>query len=139
MKSIFNRKIRPLANVRKKKSKTVPASFNKFLWSILVLATVSLIFFSTYCPIFSVSKSLKALLIISSTVILSSVLMFTNEGMGLWNLFLSARLEMYKVDWPTRQETIHSTIIVLVTVVVSSLFIYFMSFLVMNFIQWLLK
>ena len=77
--------------------------------------------------------------IIVGIVALLVIARFTNQGMKGWNFLLDARLEMRKVVWPTRQETINSTIIVLVIVVIASLLIYFVGLLFMHLIQWILN
>ena len=43
-------------------------------------------------------------------------------GRDLWKFFLEARIELYKVFWPTRQETLTMTLVVFVFVLVMSLF-----------------
>jgi preprotein translocase subunit SecE len=43
-------------------------------------------------------------------------------GRDLWKFFLEARIELYKVFWPTREETGTMTLVVFVFVLLMSLF-----------------
>jgi preprotein translocase subunit SecE len=43
-------------------------------------------------------------------------------GRDLWKFVLEARIELYKVFWPTRQETGTMTLVVFVFVIIMSLF-----------------
>lgn len=46
---------------------------------------------------------------------------FTAAGKSLWGFFQDAKTEVRKVVWPTRTETIHTTLIVFVMVLVAAL------------------
>ena len=56
--------------------------------------------------------------------ILSGVLVFafSQYGRNFWQFVLESRVELRKVFWPTKQETMTTTMVVLVFVVVASLF-----------------
>ena len=56
--------------------------------------------------------------------ILLGVLVFalSANGKGFWQFFLESRVELRKVFWPNRQETMTTTLVVLVFVVIASLF-----------------
>jgi preprotein translocase subunit SecE len=43
-------------------------------------------------------------------------------GRDLWKFFLEARIELYKVFWPTREETGSMTLVVFVFVLIMALF-----------------
>jgi preprotein translocase subunit SecE len=48
----------------------------------------------------------------------------TAQGRKAWEFFLDARTELRKVTWPTRQETIQTTTLVVVMVGVAALFLW---------------
>jgi preprotein translocase subunit SecE len=48
----------------------------------------------------------------------------TAVGRGLWRFGGDARTELRKVVWPTRQETIQTTLVVMVVVLVMALFMW---------------
>jgi preprotein translocase subunit SecE len=50
------------------------------------------------------------------------VFAFSASGRGFWQFFLESRVELRKVFWPNRNETMTTTLVVLVFVVIASLF-----------------
>jgi preprotein translocase subunit SecE len=50
------------------------------------------------------------------------VFAFSSNGRGFWQFFLESRVELRKVFWPNRNETMTTTLVVLVFVVIASLF-----------------
>jgi preprotein translocase subunit SecE len=48
----------------------------------------------------------------------------TEQGRGTWVFLKEARIELRKVVWPTRQETLQTTLIVILMVVVTALFLW---------------
>lgn len=57
-----------------------------------------------------------------SLVLAGLIFALSGYGRDLWKFFLEARVELYKVFWPTREETGSMTLVVFVFVVVMSLF-----------------
>ncbi|WP_119344119.1 preprotein translocase subunit SecE [Facilibium subflavum] len=108
---------------------------NRFLWLAIVIVAALVVFSSMYFQVFKDSSALTAAFIIVGVVVMLVIAKFTNQGAKGWVFLLEARLEMRKVVWPTRQETINSTLIVLAIVVVASLIIYFVGLLFMHLIQ----
>lgn len=118
--------------------KTVNKVLNKLTWLSVVLTGLTSIFASTHFPLFKKSSSWMAALIILGVLAMLFIARFTNQGTKSWQFILDARLEIRRVSWPTRQETIYLTLIILVIVVVTSLFIYFLGLLFVNLIKWIL-
>ena len=50
------------------------------------------------------------------------VFAFSRSGRSFWQFVLEARVELRKVFWPSRQETMSTTLVVLVFVVIASAF-----------------
>ena len=48
----------------------------------------------------------------------------TRWGLQAWNFTQEARTEIRKVVWPTRQETTHTTMIVIAMVIIAGLFLW---------------
>ncbi|MFM8844393.1 MAG: preprotein translocase subunit SecE [Gammaproteobacteria bacterium] len=57
-----------------------------------------------------------------SLVVGALVFAVSQYGRDLWKFVLEARIELYKVFWPTRQETGTMTLVVFVFVIIMSLF-----------------
>ena len=63
--------------------------------------------------------------------ILAGVLVFafSGNGRGFWQFFLESRVELRKVFWPNRNETMTTTLVVLVFVVIASVFFWLLDLL----------
>ena len=72
------------------------------------------------------SLLLRVLGLLGIAVFAVGVALQTERGRAIWSLFKESRAEIRRVVWPTRQETLQTTVIVLVLV------------LVFAFILWLL-
>ena len=61
--------------------------------------------------------------------IVVGVLLFAFSGYGrrLWRFVLESRVELRKVFWPTRQETMTTTMVVLVFVVIAATFFWLLD------------
>jgi preprotein translocase subunit SecE len=55
------------------------------------------------------------------------VFVFSPYGRRFWQFVLEARVELRKVFWPTRQETLTTTVVVLGFVVVASVFFWLLD------------
>jgi preprotein translocase subunit SecE len=53
--------------------------------------------------------------------ILIALALWTSQGQKAWKFIQSARVELRKVVWPTRQETTQTTLVVMAMVVVTAL------------------
>ena len=56
-------------------------------------------------------------------------------GRNLWGFMKDARTEVRKVVWPTRQETVQTTLLVLVVVIIVAIFLWLMDM----FLLWAVK
>jgi len=61
---------------------------------------------------------------------------WTTQGMQFWQFMALSRTEMQKVAWPTRQETIQSTIAVVAMVTVVALFLWGTDSILLHLIGW---
>ena len=57
------------------------------------------------------------------------VFAFSAYGRGFWQFVLESRIELRKVFWPSRQETLTTTMVVLVFVVIASTFFWLLDLL----------
>jgi preprotein translocase subunit SecE len=69
----------------------------------------------------------RVLSLIPVVVIAVLIAVWTQGGATFWSLVKQARLEIYKVVWPTRQETIQTTAIVLLVVFVIALILWLLD------------
>ena len=61
----------------------------------------------------------------------------TNLGQSIVGFGRESRAEVRKVVWPTRQETIQTTLMVIVAVIVIGLFLWFIDMMLVSAVQYL--
>lgn len=86
------------------------------LWLGIVLLTI-LAFFGTYY--YNFSSPIKVLIWIGWLLSTGLLAFFTSKGKQVFLFAKEAKVELQKVVWPTRQETIQTTSIVMVMVTVT--------------------
>jgi preprotein translocase subunit SecE len=100
-----------------KKTKNSAMNFKEIiLWLAIALVTI-LAFFATYY--FDFSGPIKALIWIGWFVLTGLLGFFTSLGKRVFEFGKEAKVEMQKVVWPTRQETVQTTSIVMIMVAVT--------------------
>lgn len=67
---------------------------------------------------------LRALIITILVGISLGIILITTQGKIVLNFLLESRNEMRKVIWPSRQETIHATLIVIVVTTIMSIIVW---------------
>lgn len=74
-------------------------------------------------------------LIVATTAL--AVAFQTENGKRFWNFALDARTELRKVVWPTRKETVQTTIMVLGVVAIVAMILWVVDILALKIIAWL--
>jgi preprotein translocase subunit SecE len=77
--------------------------------------------------------SVSAVLVAAGVAV--AVFMQTERGRSLWKFIQGARVEIRKVIWPTRQETLQTALTVLVFVLILGLFFWGLDF----FLLWITR
>ena len=70
-------------------------------------------------------------------VVVFSIVLFTEQGRKIVAFAQDARIEMRKVVWPSRQETMQVTLMVVAIVVVTALFLWGIDTLLLSGVQFL--
>lgn len=83
------------------------------LWAALVVVT-ALAFLGTYY--YKLSGSKEALVWIGWLVLTALLVFFTTTGKKIYQFAKESKIELQKVVWPTRQETVQTTSIVMAMV-----------------------
>jgi preprotein translocase subunit SecE len=86
------------------------------LWLGIALVTIAA-FFCTYY--YSFSSPIKVIIWIGWFLITGLLGYFTDKGQQVFAFGIEAKAELLKVVWPTRQETIQTTSIVMIMVAVT--------------------
>jgi preprotein translocase subunit SecE len=63
----------------------------------------------------------RLLLLLGSFVLCGAIAFFTRVGHALRDFFVESQFELRKVVWPTRQETMQTTLVIIVVVIILSL------------------
>jgi preprotein translocase subunit SecE len=88
----------------------------------------------------SISSSVRMLGVLAALVISLAIAAFTALGRRVRNFIAESQFEMRKVVWPTRDETIKTTGIIIVVVIVLSLLLGLIDLILKSVIlDWLLK
>ena len=72
-----------------------------------------------------------------AAVVVVVLLSKTVSGREVWHFAQDSKVEVRKVVWPTRQETIQTTLVVLVMVVIVALMLWGLDTLLFAIVQWL--
>ena len=65
----------------------------------------------------------RVLTLVALAAVAAGIALTTQKGVAFREMLKEARIELRKVVWPTRQETEHATVIVVVTVLICSAFL----------------
>ena len=84
------------------------------------------------------SGQLRALAVVVGLVAGGALFMFTAKGHQVREFLSESRFELRKVVWPTRQEAIRMTWVVIVVVIVLSLLLGGFDFVIQKLTQWFL-
>ena len=110
---------------------------NKIKWLFVVLCVVALIVANVYFS--SVALAIRAAVFIVALALLLFFAKTTTQGEVAWGFFKDARTEMRKVVWPTRKETLHTTMIIVVVVLIAALILWFFDSFFMYLVRTLLS
>ncbi len=64
------------------------------------------------------------------------VALMTEPGRRMKSFFSSARTEVRKVVWPTRQETLQTTLVIFIAVLLTSLFLWAVDSILFVLVRW---
>ena len=118
---------------------SVSKSANGLLWLVAVAIIVAGVAITMYSDVLGASISFYSTSIAVVVVLLALVVArFTNQGRRFWAFFNASKLELAKVVWPTRKETMTITVMVIVVVVIFAILISIFGVIFENFIQYFL-
>jgi preprotein translocase subunit SecE len=118
---------------------TNAADIGKLILAGLVLAA-GIFAYSWFGRDGSIPASTRLLGVLAALVIAVAIAAFTGLGRRVRNFLAESQFEMRKVVWPTRDETIKTTGIILLVVIVLSLLLGLIDLILKSVIlDWLLK
>ena len=119
--------------------KKISKSNNLMLWlavvAIIVLGVAVTMYSDVLGDSYSTYNTSLAVIVVLFAVVVAR---FTNQGRSFWTFFQASRLELAKVVWPTRKETMTISAMVIVVVMIFALIISLFGVIFENFIQYFL-
>lgn len=97
-------------------------SLDKFLWLAIAVLLVGGIVANSYFSSFATPIRMIGWIVLAAAVIF--IAFQTQFGKTSWIFIKEARIEMRKVTWPSRQETVQTTLVVVAMVVVMALILW---------------
>ena len=113
------------------------ASFNKVKWLTICLVIAATVFANIYFSAFPVALRAAGFIVIS--VLLLLLAKTTTHGAIAWSFIKASKAEMRKVVWPTRKETVNTTMIIIVVVLVSALILWVFDSIFMYLVRSILS
>lgn len=97
-------------------------SLNGFKWALVILLVAAAVVGNVYFNADSLAVRVTVLIVVAVVALLIAVT--TTQGGRAWGFIKEARIEIRKVVWPTRQETVQTTGIVIVIVMIMALLLW---------------
>jgi preprotein translocase subunit SecE len=108
---------------------------DKFYWLLSCLLIAAGIAAHYYFSLLPWPIKLAGWIVLGCVICL--ILFQTTTGKKFFHFAKDARIELYKVVWPTKQETIHTTMLLVVLVIVMSLIMWGMDSLLLKAVSWI--
>jgi preprotein translocase subunit SecE len=110
-------------NLTKKSGKADSYSIEWIRWALVWLLGAAIVFINLY---FTARQSSWMLIVENILVIavIIGVVSFTNKGKRFWSFVKEAKMEMHKIVWSTRKETVQSAIVVIIVVLIAAVFLW---------------
>ncbi len=83
------------------------------------------------------STLLRVVGLLVIAAVAAAVALQTDQGRRLWQFAGDARTEVRKVVWPTRQETIQTTLVVIVMVLILGIILWLFDMMLMGILRFL--
>jgi preprotein translocase subunit SecE len=81
------------------------------------------------------SQLIRVLGLLGMVVVSVLIVLQTAMGKNVWKFAADARTEVRKVVWPTRQETIQTTLIVLFVVLLMGIFLWLVDMMLLSIVK----
>jgi len=90
----------------------------------LVVAALAVFYLFPEWPL-----AVRVLIIVAGVILAAITGMQTEKGRHIWDFVKDAQVEVRKVVWPTRDETLQTTLVVVVMVILVALFLWLLDLL----------
>ena len=117
------------------KTEVTQSPMDKVYWAVLTLLVIAGVFANTYFSDIAVSIRLAAWLVLC--VVLVFIALQTRLGRVFFEFTKDVRMELRKVVWPSQGQTVQTTGLVIVAVVIFSLILWAIDSLLLWAVNWL--
>ena len=114
-------------------SENIAAKYDSLKWLLVALIVAAGVYGNSMFSGESLLYRVVALLVLAAVAL--AIAIKTEKGHSAWSLIKGARTEIRKVVWPTRQETVQTTLIVVAFVLVVALILWGLD----SFLGWLVS
>ena len=114
------------------KVKNTEGRLDPLKWTVVAVLVAAGVYGNSYFAAESMLYRIMGLLVLA--VIAGWIATQTGKGSAFVSLCLEARTEIRKVVWPTRTETMHTTLIVVVVVLIVAVILWGLD----SFLSWLI-
>jgi preprotein translocase subunit SecE len=115
------------------KVKATESKGDTIKWAVVLVLIVAGVYGNSYFS--EISWVYRLIALVVAAAVACWIAAHTEKGRAFVELGVEAKTEIRKVVWPTREETTHTTIIVVVAVLVLALVLYALD----SSLSWLLK
>jgi preprotein translocase subunit SecE len=115
------------------KVEVVGAGLDKAKLAVAAILLIGGIYAFYHFAAYSALLRVIALLVVAG--IAAAIALQTQAGRDLWQFLAAARMEVRKVVWPTRQETLQTTLVVIVMVLILAVVMWLFDFVLMAILQ----
>jgi len=85
-----------------------------------------------------VSKLARVVGLIAAVGVAAAIALQTDKGRTLASFVKDAQIEVRKVVWPTRQETVQTTLVVMVVVIIIAIFLWILDMALGGIVSWVM-
>jgi len=96
-----------------------PSSLDIIKWlmvgCVIAIGVAGNIYFDSY------SLAIRASILILLAIVAGLIALTTHKGALLWSFLMDSRIELRKVVWPTRQETVQMSMMLIILISIMSI------------------
>ncbi len=117
-------------------AKTETEVSNKLdIFKLVIAIAVLLVGIAGFYYYADASLLYRVLGLVALAIIAAGIALTTSTGQAIVSFGREARAEVRKVVWPTRQETIQTTLMVVVAVIILGIFLWLIDMMLLNAVQ----
>ena len=104
------------------KSASARSKFDGVKWVFAVLLLALLVLGNAYYS--QIALPIRVTIMIVVGIVALLLMLSTQKGRGVWQFGIEARAELRKVIWPTRQETVQTTLMIAALVIIAAIILW---------------